>query len=107
MWTSDDEYCENAYQNLKRAQAFIEKFKNAKNDNLKFAARYMHEILEDNEFLQKQKDNYFTERNDAIYKRDIYKTYAHYLQNILKIKQPNRIEYLRKRFKVDTIEGGE
>jgi hypothetical protein len=73
---------------------------------MRFAADYMLNLINENRDLQNLKTNYFEQMNDAIFKRDIYKKYAHYLQNILKIKQPNRVEYLRKRFKVDSIEGG-
>lgn len=105
MWGSDDIYCEREYNKYKKATQLIDTYKKSEDENLRFFASYLEEILNENDNLEEQNDNYFKDNNTLKYERDQYKVFSKELQRIVLKERPGYVEYLRTRAKINEIEG--
>ena len=86
MWTETDTYLENEYNKFKKAEELLEKYKDTDNEEIKFLVEYTKELIKQNKWLDKERDEYFQRMYKYRYIARDFISYANMLEKDLKIE---------------------
>lgn len=103
MWTETDTYLENEYNKFKKAKELLEKYKDTDNEEIKFLVEYTKELIKENEFLDKGRNEYYQKMYKYKYLARDYSNYADKLERKLKTEYRTNHKENAERFFNSTI----
>lgn len=86
MWTETDTYLENEYNKSKKAKELLEKYKDTDNEEIKFLVEYTKDLITENEWLDRERNEYYQKMYKYRYIARDFISYANMLEKELKLQ---------------------